>query len=85
MVCGEWHAERPCGVEPWRRVRHERDRRDLKSNATRTDKFLRDSRGGLAGRFSIDRNKVRGPLPLKIRGERRLVVNDPVKDPCKSA
>ena len=28
-VCGEWHAERPCGVEPWRRVRHERDRRDL--------------------------------------------------------
>ena len=28
-VCGEWHAERPCGVEPWRRVRHEHDRRDL--------------------------------------------------------
>ena len=28
-VCGEWHAERPCGVEPWRRVRHERDRDDL--------------------------------------------------------
>ena len=28
-VCGEWHAERPCGVEPWRRVRHERNRRDL--------------------------------------------------------
>ena len=28
-VCGEWHAERPCGVEPWRRVRHEHDTRDL--------------------------------------------------------
>jgi len=28
-VCGEWHAKRPCGVEPWRRVRREHDRRDL--------------------------------------------------------
>ena len=28
-VCSEWHAERPCGVEPWRRVRHEHDIRDL--------------------------------------------------------
>ena len=28
-VCGEWHAERPCGIEPWRRVRLEHDRRDL--------------------------------------------------------
>lgn len=27
-VCGVWHAERLCGVEPWR-VRHERDMRDL--------------------------------------------------------
>ena len=28
-VCGEWHAERPCGVEPCWRERHEHDRRDL--------------------------------------------------------
>ena len=28
-VCGEWHPERSCGVEPWRRVRHEHDICDL--------------------------------------------------------
>ena len=28
-VCDEWHAERPCGVEPWRRVIHECDIHDL--------------------------------------------------------
>ena len=28
-ICGEWHAERSCGVEPWRRVRHKHDRHDL--------------------------------------------------------
>ena len=40
-VCDEWHAERPCGVEPWRRVRHERDRHDLNVGFSPFPFFLR--------------------------------------------
>ena len=58
-VCGEWHAERPCGVEPWRRVRHEHDRRDLNVGFAR----WRDPK---------KRNVGFSPFPFFLRKKRKF-------------
>ena len=68
-VCGEWHAERPCGVEPWRRVRHEHDRRDLNVGFSRwRDPTKRNVGFSPFPFFSLEKRKLSAPFSFLLQG-----------------